>query len=58
MKLMIASDIHGSAYYCEKWLRHIKGSRQTDFFCLAIFFIMDQGMTFRVNMTRKSHFNA
>lgn len=31
MKLMIASDIHGSAYYCKKWWRHTKEKAPTGF---------------------------
>ena len=31
MKLMIASDIHGSAFYCEQML--IKEKAQTNYYC-------------------------
>lgn len=32
MKLMIASDIHGSAYYCRKMLEAYDGEKQTSSF--------------------------
>ena len=33
MKLMIASDIHGSAYYCRKMLEAYDRNRQISFCC-------------------------
>lgn len=42
MKLMIASDIHGSAFYCEKMIEAYKREGQTGYYCLGIFFIMDR----------------
>ena len=35
MKLMIASDIHGSAYYCRKMLKPMNASRLTVCFLLG-----------------------
>lgn len=32
MKLMIASDIHGSAYYCEKMIEAYKGKKLTNYY--------------------------
>ena len=42
MKLMIASDIHGSAYYCEKMIEHTKGKKLTNYYYQVTFFIMGQ----------------
>ena len=32
MKLMIASDIHGSAYYCEKMIEAYKRENLTNYY--------------------------
>lgn len=53
MKLMIASDIHGSAFYCEKMIEAYKREGQTGYYCLGIFFIMDRGMISRRDMHQK-----
>lgn len=50
MKLMIASDIHGSAYYCRKLLEAYDREKAGRMVILEIFFIMDRAMTFRRNM--------
>lgn len=33
MKLMIASDIHGSAFYCEQMIEAYKEKAQTNYYC-------------------------
>ena len=37
MKLLIASDIHGSALYCDKLLGRTKGKKQTGSFYWEMF---------------------
>ena len=49
-KIMIASDIHGSAYYCEKMLERYR-SEEADM--LAIFYTMVREMTYRRNMRQR-----
>ena len=54
MKLMIASDIHGSAYYCRKLLEAYDREKAGRMVILGeISFIMDRAMTFRRNMHQR-----
>ena len=53
MKWMIASDIHGSAYWCEKMLDCYAKEGRTDCFFSAIYSITDRGTICRANMSRK-----
>lgn len=53
MKLMIASDIHGSAYYCLEMLDAMKKNVRTDCYFWATSCIMDQEMIFRWNTNPK-----
>lgn len=54
MKLMFASDIHGSAYYCRKMLEAFQEEKwQSVWFCLEIFYTTDRAMTCRRNMRPK-----
>ena len=50
MKLLIASDIHGSAYYCRKLLEAWEKEEAERMLLLEIFSIMVPEMTFRRNM--------
>ena len=52
MKLMIASDIHGSAYYCLEMLDAMK-KECPDCYFWATSCIMDQEMIFRWNTNPK-----
>lgn len=54
MKLMIASDIHGSAFYCEQMLEAYKREAQTNYYYQGIFFIMDREMICRKDMHRSA----
>lgn len=53
MKLMIASDIHGSAYYCRKLLEAYDREKAGRMVTWEISFIMDRAMTFRRNMHQR-----
>ena len=48
MKLMIASDIHGSAFYCEQMIEAYKREGAD-----KLFFIMDREMICRKDMHRR-----
>lgn len=58
MKLMIASDIHGSAYYCLEMLDAMKKNARTDCHFWATSCIMDQEMIFRWNTNQKGNQNV
>lgn len=53
MKLMIASDIHGSAYYCRKMLEAYDREKADKLLLLGIFYITAPAMIFRKSMRRK-----
>ena len=53
MKLMIASDIHGSAFYCEQMIEAYKREGADKLLLLEIFFIMDREMICRKDMHRR-----
>ena len=53
MKLMIASDIHGSAFYCEKMIEAYKREGADRLLLLGIFFIMDREIISRRDMHPK-----
>ena len=53
MKLMIASDIHGSAYYCRKLLEAYDREKAGRMVILGDILIMDRAMTFRRNMHQR-----
>ena len=53
MKLMIASDIHGSAYYCEKMIEAYKREKLTNYYYYVTFFIMGQEMICQKTTTQR-----
>ena len=57
MKWMIASDIHGSAYYCRKLLETYEKEGAERFFCWEIFYITVPVMTFQQGMHRRKSLN-
>lgn len=50
MKLMFASDIHGSAYYCRKMLEAFQEEKAERLVLLGVFYTTDRAMTCRRNM--------
>ena len=55
MKWMIASDIHGSAFYCEKMLKAFEREQADKLLLLGISSIMDHEMICRKDMRQKSN---
>lgn len=53
MKLMIASDIHGSAYYCRKMLEAYDGEKADKLLLLGDILYHGPAMIFRKSMRRK-----
>ena len=58
MKLMIASDIHGSAFTPEKCWRPTTEKKQTSSFYWGIFSTMVHEMTCQKSMRQKKNDNA
>lgn len=53
MKLMIASDIHGSAYYCKKMINAFEEHHPEKLILLGDVFTMVQEMNCLVNIHQK-----
>ena len=57
MKWMIASDIHGSAYYCRKLLEAYEKEEAERLLLLGISYITVPAMTSRKDMHRRKSLN-
>ena len=53
MKLVIASDIHGSAYYCRKLLKRLEEEKEDRLILLAMYYLMVRETIFRKIMHRR-----
>lgn len=53
MKIMVAADIHGSAYYCEKLLKKYKEEACDKLLLLGDILYTDQEMIYRKNIIPK-----
>ena len=58
MKLMIASDIHGSAFYCKQLIEAYKQEQPDKLLLLGDLLITAQEMTFLKITHQTSHRNA
>ena len=53
MRVMIASDIHGSAYYCRKMIEAYRREKADKLLLLGVFYTTDRAMIFRRTMRRR-----
>ena len=53
MKIMIASDIHGSAFYCEKMIEAYRREKADKLLLLGTSYITDREMIYQKNTIQR-----